>query len=327
MSDKLAVPAVSKPPACLAADAMPSQPAGAAPAHRAPGFPYDEAFSRNIGWVTRAEQQILRGKRVAIAGLGGVGGAHLLTLARLGVGKYRIADFDRFDFANMNRQAGASVSAIGLTKSQVLEDMAHDINPDAQIDVFSEGVTASNVDAFLEGVDLYVDGLDFFAFGAREAVFNACSRKGIPAITVAPLGMGAALLNFLPGRMSFEAFFGWEGCDDTEKALRFLVGLSPAFLHAPYLVDPDAVDFNARKGPSTGMACQLCAGIAGTEALKILLGRGHVLAAPWGMHFDAYRNVMKRTWRPMGNRNPIQRLAIRIARSRYSGQLPAAAKP
>ena len=75
------------------------------------------------------------------------------------------------------------------------------------------------------------------------------------------------------------------------------------------------------------MACQLCAGIAGTEALKILLGRGHVLAAPWGMHFDAYRNVMKRTWRPMGNRNPIQRLAIRIARSRYSGQLPAAAKP
>ena len=149
MSDKLAVPAVSKPPACLAADAMPSQPASAAPAHRAPGFPYDEAFSRNIGWVTRAEQQILRGKRVAIAGLGGVGGAHLLTLARLGVGKYRIADFDRFDFANMNRQAGASVSAIGLTKSQVLEDMAHDINPDAQIDVFSEGVTASNVDAFL----------------------------------------------------------------------------------------------------------------------------------------------------------------------------------
>ena len=49
------------------------------------------------------------------------------------------------------------MSAIGLTMSQVLEDMAHDINPDAQIDVFSEGVTASNVDAFLEGVDLYLE--------------------------------------------------------------------------------------------------------------------------------------------------------------------------
>lgn len=135
-------------------------------------------------------------------------------------------------------------------------------------------MTPSNVDAFLEGVDLYVDGLDFFAFGAREAVFNACSRKGIPAITVAPLGMGAALLNFLPGRMSFEAYFRWEGCDDTEKALRFLVGLSPAFLHSPYLVDPDAVDFHARKGPSTGLACQLCAGIADPRVSEDLAEQG-----------------------------------------------------
>ena len=48
-------------------------------------FDYGTAFSRNIGWVTAAEQETLRGKRVAIAGLGGVGGVHLLTLARLGI--------------------------------------------------------------------------------------------------------------------------------------------------------------------------------------------------------------------------------------------------
>ena len=46
-------------------------------------FDYDTAFSRNLGWVTEAEQGLLRGKRVAIAGMGGVGGVHLLTLARL----------------------------------------------------------------------------------------------------------------------------------------------------------------------------------------------------------------------------------------------------
>ena len=44
-------------------------------------FDYDAAFSRNIGWVTEAEQGKLRKARVAIAGLGGVGGAHLLTLS------------------------------------------------------------------------------------------------------------------------------------------------------------------------------------------------------------------------------------------------------
>ena len=48
-------------------------------------FDYATAFSRNIGWLTPQEQESLRSKRVAIAGLGGVGGSHLLTLTRLGI--------------------------------------------------------------------------------------------------------------------------------------------------------------------------------------------------------------------------------------------------
>jgi hypothetical protein len=66
------------------------------------------------------------------------------------------------------------------------------------------------------------------------------------------------------------------------------------------------------------MACQLCAGIAATEALKILLGRGGVLAAPHGMQFDAYRNKLVRTWRPGGNKHPIQRLAILIGKRAFA---------
>lgn len=58
---------------------------------------YDAAFSRNLGWTTEWEQAAFRLKRVAIAGMGGVGGIHLLTLARLGIGQFHIADFDRFD--------------------------------------------------------------------------------------------------------------------------------------------------------------------------------------------------------------------------------------
>lgn len=286
-----------------------------------PEFSYEEAFSRNIGWVTAAEQQALRGKRVAIAGMGGVGGVHLLTLTRLGIGRFTVADFDRFGVANFNRQVGAMMSTVDRPKADVMSAMARDVNPELEIRVFSEGITAENVDAFLDGADLYVDGLDFFAFGARKAAFAACARLGIPATTVAPLGMGAALLNFLPGRMSFEEYFRWEGCDETEMAARFLVGLSPAFLHAPYLVEPSAVDLQQRRGPSTGMACQLASGIMGVEALKILLGRGKVLSAPWGLHFDAYRGKLARTWRPGGNRNPVQRLLIALARRRYAGKL------
>jgi hypothetical protein len=85
-------------------------------------------------------------------------------------------------------------------------------------------------------------------------------------------------------------------------------------LQRGYLVDRARVNLAAHRGPSTVMACQLCAGVAATEGLKILLGRGDVLAAPWAMQFDAYRGKMVRTWRPGGNANPLQRLALALAR-------------
>jgi molybdopterin/thiamine biosynthesis adenylyltransferase len=277
-------------------------------------FSYDQAFSRNIGWLTRADQETLRGKRVAIAGLGGVGGAHLLTLTRLGVGAFHIADFDTFEIANFNRQAGAMTSTLGEAKSEVLLRMAQDINPELDVKVFSDGVTAGNIAEFLKGVDLYVDGLDFFVFAARAMMFAECRVRGIPAVTAAPLGMGAAVLSFLPGGISFEDYFGFAGCPEEELPLRFMIGLSPAMLQRPYLVDPSAVDLQARRGPSTIMACDLCAGLAATESLKILLGRGKVRAAPYGYQFDAYRNRLACTWRPFGHRNPLQRLMLWVAR-------------
>lgn len=292
-----------------------------------PRFSYDRAFARNIGWVTRDEQESLRAKRVAIAGMGGVGGVHLLTLVRLGIGAFHIADFDTFDIANFNRQIGASVATLGRPKAEVLAEMARAINPDVDIVVFADGVDAARLPAFLEGVDLYVDGLDFFVFDVRQATFAACAERRIPAVTVAPLGMGAGLLTFLPGKMTFEEYFRWGTLPDAERALRFLVGLAPAGLHGRYLVDPTAVDFEARRGPSTVMACQICAGVAATEALKILLGRGPVRAAPHGVHFDAYRNKLVRTWRPWGNRNWIQRLVLRIARRRFSRAAVGARTP
>lgn len=287
-----------------------------------PAFQYDDAFSRNLGWVTPQEQQSLRGKRIAIAGMGGVGSGYLLTLARLGVGAFHIADFDSYDIPNLNRQAASFMSTMGVPKVEAAARMAQDINPEAEIRQFCDGVNASNVAEFLQGVDVYVDGLDFYAFGARQLVYQHCAAHGIPATMAAPLGMGASCLNFLPGKMSFEDYFQWGDLPEVEKALRFLVGLAPAGLHRTYLVWPQGVDLAQRRGPSTSMGCQLCAGIAASQALKILLRRGDVLAAPWGFQFDAYRDKMVTTWRPGGNRHPLQRLALAFARRHFVGNTP-----
>jgi len=284
-------------------------------------FDYNDAFSRNIGWLTEAEQLIIKSKRVAIAGVGGVGGVHLLTLSRLGIGNFHIADLDIFEQANFNRQAGAYMYNIGREKVEVMAEMAQGINPDMGMKVFSKGINSENIEEFLDGVDLYIDGLDFFVLDVRREVFAACERKGIPAITAAPLGMGVALLCFLPGQMSFEDYFCMADCDADERQLRFLLGLSPAMLQLGYLVDESRVDLKGKKGPSTPMACELCAGVAATNALKVLLNRGEVLAAPHGLHFDAYKNKLRHTWRPLGNSNPVQRLMLMLVRKRFMAKL------
>ena len=290
------------------------------------GFSYDEAFCRNLGWVTPQEQRSLRDKHVAIAGLGGVGGIYLTTLARLGVGRFSLAEFDTFEVANFNRQFGATVTTLGKPKLDVMEAQARDINPDIEIRRFPEGVTASAIDDFLADADVYLDGLDFFALEARELTFARCHERGIAAITVAPLGMGAALLTFMPKAMSFEQYFGLAALPEDEKQLRFLLGLSPRMLQRTYLVDPSYVDLERHRGPSTPMSAALCAGVAVTEALKVLLKRGTIVAAPRGMQFDAYRGKLVHTWRPWGHRNPLQRVALAIARrqlQRIKGQAKA----
>lgn len=280
-------------------------------------FNYETAFSRNIGWLTRDEQIRLRTRRIAIAGMGGVGGSHLLTLTRLGIGAFKIADFDEFELANFNRQAGANMASVGRPKVHVLAEMARQINPELDIGIFNHPINANNVDEFLADVDLFVDGIDFFAFDARRDVYGACEARGIPAIMAGPIGMGVGMITFLPGGMSFEDYFRLTGCTEEEQAIRFLIGLVPALLHRTYLVDPSTVDFAAQRGPSTPMACELCAGAAATEALKILLGRGEVRPAPHGFQYDAYRNKLAHTWRPWGNRNPLQQLALFFARRQF----------
>lgn len=277
-------------------------------------FDYSEAFSRNLGWVTEDEQRRLQSSRVAIAGMGGVGGSHLLTLTRLGVGQFHIADMDQYELANFNRQAGATVASLGRNKLEVMAELARGVNPGLHLTEFPHGIQQSNIDKFLEGVDLYVDALDFFVLDVRRAVFAACEAKGIPAITAAPLGMGVAFLAFAPGGMSFEDYFQLEGQSPEEQAIRFLLGLSPRMLQMKYLADPERVNFAEQRGPSTAMACELCAGMAATQGLKLLLGRGRVPLAPRGLHFDAYRNRLVNTWRPGGNNNLLQRLLLAIAR-------------
>jgi hypothetical protein len=286
-------------------------------------FSYDQAFSRNIGWVTEAEQRKLKDFRVAIGGLGGVGGSHAITLARLGIGRFTIADLDTFDWPNLNRQAGAFASTMGQGKLETMAQVLADINPDVQLHTMSNGISAENIDEFLKGADLYMDSLDIFAIDLRRKVFARCRELGIPAVTAAPMGMGAAFLAFNQKSMSFEDFFCLEGYSFNDQILKFIVGVSPSMQQRHYLVDVSSVNIFEKKVPSTSIGIELAAGMACVNAVKLMLNRGDVPVAPHGLHFDAYRNKLIKTWRPFGNRNPIQLFMFWYIR-RMLGQLKTA---
>ena len=277
-------------------------------------FNYDQAFSRNLGWVTPAEQDQLKSKKVAIAGVGGVGGQYCEVLARLGVGQFHIADLDVFEIQNFNRQNCSGMSALGSPKVEVLRKKILDINPEAQIKVFTNGINAENLQEFVEGIDLYLDGLDFFVLNERLLIFDLLSKKNIPGLTVAPIGMGASLIVFNQQSMSFREYFGYhEKHNDIEKALRFMIGLAPSLISRKYQVDRSRVNFSAKKAPSMPMGVYLCGGVAGTTALKILLKRGPICAAPWSLHYDAYLQVYKKKYTFLGASNPLQKLKLWIA--------------
>lgn len=273
-------------------------------------FNYQEAFSRTVGWVTDNELQELRSKRIAIAGLGGVGGDHFLTLVRLGIGNFHISDLDAFEQANFNRQAGAAMSTLGKLKVFELEDRAKDINPELQIKTFPEGVNEANLEDFLENVDVYVDCLDLFAIQIRERIFDYCYKERIPVISAAPLGMGTSMICFKHGSMSYKRYFGWSDQSPMDKVLLFLTGVSPRPTVLKYLMDKSQVKLLYRKAPSTPMGIDLAAGVLCTNVLKLLLKRGKVITAPRTLHFDAYLNTFRILWRPFGHLNPLQKLAF-----------------
>ena len=285
------------------------------------GWTYEEAFSRNLGLISPEEQRRLRQARVAIPGMGGVGGIHLITLARLGIGAFRIADPDTFEVANFNRQYGADIDGLARGKAEVMAEHARRVNPELDIEVLSEPIREENIEAFLDGVDVVVDGVDYFAFEARRLLFREARKAGKWAVTAGPIGLSTAWLVFDPGGMSFDEYFDLhDGMDPLDQFVAFTVGVAPQGTHWPYL-DLSQVDRQSGRGPSVGLACHLASGVAATEIIKILLGRGRLRPAPCYTQFDAYRHLLRQGKLWGGNRHPMQRLkrAMLLRRMRKLG--------
>lgn len=156
-----------------------------------PRFSYAELVSRNLGLVSAAEQAQLRSAAVFVVGLGGMGGAALQSLVRLGIGRVALADGDRFELSNLNRQVFGWVSAVGQGKVEATCAQLRDINP--ELAIATPGPDwLERLPAILSDYPIVINGMDDYAAGlrlyreaaARGAVVVDAYLSPLPSVTV-----------------------------------------------------------------------------------------------------------------------------------------------
>lgn len=124
---------------------------------------------------------------VLVLGLGGVGSYVVEGLARLGIRKLILVDYDIIDRTNINRQIEALHSTIGLYKADILKVRVQDIHPTCEIKVIKEKITQDNIDLlFLEDIDFLVDACD--TISVKKEIMKRCVKMGKKFI----LSMGTA---------------------------------------------------------------------------------------------------------------------------------------
>ncbi|KAG5186818.1 hypothetical protein JKP88DRAFT_244010 [Tribonema minus] len=150
----------------------------------------DELFSRNVGFFGAEGFAAIRDSFIVVVGLGGVGSHAAHMLARSGVRRLRLVDFDQVTLSSLNRHAVAAWSDVGLPKAHVLRDRLQAIVPGLQVDARVEMFTKDNADDLLSGSPAFVlDCID--DMNTKCELLSRCSKKGLRVIC----SVGAALKN------------------------------------------------------------------------------------------------------------------------------------
>lgn len=139
-------------------------------------------FSRTELLFGKEAMDKLAGSKVAVFGIGGVGGYACEALVRSGVGAFDLIDDDKVCLTNLNRQIIATRSTVGKYKTDVMRDRMLDINPNVEVEVHKCFFLPENADDFpWDSYDYVVDAVDTVT--AKIALVMKCKEKNIPIIS------------------------------------------------------------------------------------------------------------------------------------------------
>lgn len=212
-----------------------------------------ERYSRHIILKEvgiKGQERLYRAK-ILIVGAGGLGAPAALYLAAAGVGTLGIADADRVELSNLQRQIIHHTSDLGKAKVESAAEKIRAINPDVTVRAHHCFISAANIRDVIAGYDFVIDGTDNFA--AKFLINDACVLAGIPYSHGGILRFNGQTMTVLPGKSA---------------CFRCVFRQPPP---------PGAVPTCSQAGVLGAIAGMLGT-IQATEALKHIVGAGHVLA-------------------------------------------------
>ena len=139
-------------------------------------------FSREINLIGQENFDKLAKAKVAVVGVGGVGGYCVEALVRMGVGEIRIFDGDTISSSNVNRQIIATTKNIGNSKVEEFKDRCQNINPNCKVIAENVFVNKDNVSLLkFEEIDFVIDAIDNIT--AKIALIKYCQDSGVEIIS------------------------------------------------------------------------------------------------------------------------------------------------
>ncbi|MFJ4293994.1 HesA/MoeB/ThiF family protein [Cupriavidus sp. NPDC089707] len=271
-----------------------------------PVFSYEEFTTRNIGFVTEAEQQRLRDARILVCGVGGMGGACLQALARMGVGGFALADFDVFEVSNMNRQVFASLATVGVGKVEATVAQLRQVNPALQIETLGEDWPGL-LDDLLGRYKIVINGMDDMAAGI--ALYRKAREHGATVIDAytAPLPSVTVVRPHDPRperRLGYPtAGMDWQALTPEirqaclGKELEYVMVHSSSVRHVDLAIAKDLLS-GKRKRMSFAPMVITTGNLMAFEAAKLVLDRPRLADArgyffnPWTMRVETPRNAL-----------------------------------
>lgn len=142
----------------------------------------DSRFSRTELLLGEEGMKIIKGSKVAVFGIGGVGSFACETLVRSGLGEIILIDYDIIDITNINRQIHATSKTVGLFKVEVMKDRLLDINPNLKIQIYNEIYSDESKNRLLSlDYDYVIDAIDMVS--SKINLIENCKKLNIPIIS------------------------------------------------------------------------------------------------------------------------------------------------